>query len=81
VAGSHDHGEVVYGLWRGTTEVNGGNHGKGCVATSPASGYGDRPATVPRPHPRRDLFTRSRYPRVTRCESEHEVTGGEVQCI
>jgi hypothetical protein len=42
---------------------------------------------VLRLHPRRDLFTRSRYPRVTgresqlRRESEREVTGGEVQCI
>jgi hypothetical protein len=42
---------------------------------------------VLRLHPRRDLFTKGRYPRFTgresqrRRKSEREVTGGEVQCI
>jgi hypothetical protein len=49
-----------------------------------ASGWGNRAAPMLRLHPRRDLFTRGRYPRFTRCESqrrhesEREVTGGEV---
>ena len=28
------YGEVVHGLWRGTTEVNGGNHDDGRMTTS-----------------------------------------------
>jgi hypothetical protein len=49
-----------------------------------ASGYGDRPATVPRPYPRRDLCSGNYYLRVTgresqrRRESEHGITDGEV---
>jgi hypothetical protein len=36
--------------WR--DRVNGGSHGKDHAATSPASGHGDRAATVPQTHPR-----------------------------
>jgi hypothetical protein len=67
--------------------VNGNHHRNDRVATSRRKWMGDRAATMLRFHPRRDLFTRSRYPRVT--EREHSVgvnpstriTGGEVQCI
>jgi hypothetical protein len=27
-------GEVIHDSWRGATEVSGGNHGDGCMATS-----------------------------------------------
>jgi hypothetical protein len=35
--------------WR--DQVNGGSHGEDHAATSPASGHGDRAATMPRTYP------------------------------
>jgi hypothetical protein len=72
--------DMVNFLRRGATGENGGSLDDDRAATSPGK-WVRQGNTVLRLHPRRDLFTKSRYPRVTGRESEREVTGGEVQCI
>jgi hypothetical protein len=55
--------------WR--DRVNGGSHRDDNAATSSASGYSVRAATVPQLHPLRKIFTLSRYP----CAIGHESQG------
>jgi hypothetical protein len=61
--------DVVNYLRHDATEENGDSLGDDRVATSPGKWVRQQGNTLLRLHPRRDLFTRGRYPRVTGRES------------
>jgi hypothetical protein len=65
---------MVKGSQLGTIAANGVHLGNGRSATSPTSGYGNRAATVPRPHPRRRSFHISQSARSpgTNCSTDED---------